>query len=125
LFLLNKWYFRDLSAWTRRAIACAVCYRAYGTAIKGLNRSTVKEAEQLVAGPTRAQKAELLQSIVRDPGDAFPGIENAPGVMGGAPCIARTRIPLWLLEQAFRLGTREAELLRNYPALTAQDLANA
>ena len=45
--------------------------------------------------------------------------------MGGAPCIARTRIPVWLLEQARRLGTREAELLRNYPTLTAQDLANA
>jgi uncharacterized protein (DUF433 family) len=87
--------------------------------------STIKEAEQLVAGLTRAQKAELLQSIVRDLGDAFPGIENVPGVMGGLPCIARTRIPVWLLEQARRLGTREAELLRNYPTLTAQDLANA
>ena len=87
--------------------------------------STVKEAEQLVAGLSRAQKAELLQSIVRDLGDAFPGIESVPGVMGGLPCIARTRIPVWLLEQARRLGTREADLLRNYPSLTAQDLANA
>jgi uncharacterized protein (DUF433 family) len=87
--------------------------------------STVKEAEQLVAGLSRAQKAELLQSIVRDLGDAFPGIECVPDVMGGLPCIARTRIPVWLLEQARRLGTREAELLRNYPSLTAQDLANA
>ena len=57
--------------------------------------------------------------------DDVPGIENTPGVMGGAPSIARTRIPVWLLEQARRLGTREAELLRNYPTLTAQDLANA
>lgn len=87
--------------------------------------STVKEAEQVVAGLTRAQKAELLQSIVRDLGDAFPGIESVPGVMSGLPCIARTRIPVWLLEQARRLGTRESELLRNYPSLTAQDLANA
>ena len=87
--------------------------------------STIKEAEQVVAGLSRAQKAELLQSIARDLGDAFPGIESEPGVMGGLPCIARTRIPVWLLEQARRLGTREAELLRNYPALTAQDLANA
>ncbi len=85
----------------------------------------ITEAEQLVAGMSRAQKAQLLQWIVRDLGDAFPGIEDTPGVMGGAPCIARTRIPVWLLEQARRLGTRESELLRNYPALTAQDLANA
>lgn len=87
--------------------------------------STIKEAERVVAGLSRAQKAELLQLIVRDLGDAFPGIESAPDVMGGVPCIARTRISVWLLEQARRLGTREAELLRNYPSLTAQDLANA
>jgi uncharacterized protein (DUF433 family) len=85
----------------------------------------VKEAEQLLSGMSRAQKAELLQSIVRDLGDAFPGIESVPDVMGGVPCIARTRIPIWLLEQARRLGTSESELLRNYPSLTAQDLANA
>lgn len=54
-----------------------------------------------------------------------PGIESVPNVMGGVPCIAHTRIPVWLLEQARRLGTSEAELLRNYPSLTVQDLANA
>ena len=85
----------------------------------------IMEAEQLVAAMSRAQKAQLLQWIVRDLGDAFPGIENTPGVMGGVPCIARTRIPVWLLEHARKLGTREADLLRNYPTLTAQDLANA
>ncbi|PYS59531.1 MAG: hypothetical protein DMF74_21115 [Acidobacteria bacterium] len=66
---------------------------------------------------TRAEKAELLQWIVRDLGDDFPGIESKPGVMGGVPCIARTRIPVWLLEQARRLGTSET--------LTVRDLANA
>jgi uncharacterized protein (DUF433 family) len=45
--------------------------------------------------------------------------------MGGAPCVSRTRIPVWLLEQSRRLGTSEADLLRDYPTLTAQDLANA
>jgi len=48
-----------------------------------------------------------------------------PTVMGGLPCITRTRIPVWLLEQARRLGTSEADLLRDYPTLTVQDLANA
>ena len=37
----------------------------------------------------------------------------------------RTRIPVWLLVQAKRLGTSEADLLRSYPTLRAQDLANA
>lgn len=74
---------------------------------------------------TRAEKAELLQWIVRDLGDDFPGIDSRPDVASGAPCITRTRIPVWLLEQSRRLGTSEADLLRDYPTLTVQDLANA
>jgi uncharacterized protein (DUF433 family) len=84
-----------------------------------------EEKEKILSDMTRAEKAELLQWIVRDLGDAFPGIESRPGVLGGAPCISRTRIPVWVLEQARRLGTSEADLLRDYPSLTAQDLANA
>ena len=53
------------------------------------------------------------------------GIESDPAVCGGAPCIARIRIPVWVLVQAKRLGTNEAELLRSYPSLHAEDLANA
>jgi uncharacterized protein (DUF433 family) len=83
------------------------------------------DKEKLLSEMTRAEKAELLQWIVRDLGDAFPGIENRPGVMGGVPCISRTRVPVWLLEHSRRLGTSEADLLRDYPSLTAQDLANA
>jgi uncharacterized protein (DUF433 family) len=63
--------------------------------------------------------------IARDSGDTFPGIDSIPGVSGGEPCIVRTRIPVWVLVQARRLGTSEAELLRAYPTLRAEDLANA
>jgi uncharacterized protein (DUF433 family) len=35
------------------------------------------------------------------------------------------RIPVWVLEQAKRQGVEEAELLRAYPALHAEDLARA
>lgn len=84
-----------------------------------------KEKEKILSDMTRAEKAELLQWIVQDLSDAFPGIESRPGVMGGVPCISRTRIPIWVLEQSKRLGTSEADLLRDYPSLTAQDLANA
>jgi uncharacterized protein (DUF433 family) len=80
---------------------------------------------ELLSTMTRAEKAQLLQEIVRDLGDAFPGIESIPGVCGGEPCIVRTRIPVWLLVQARQLGTSEADLLRAYPTLRAQDLANA
>ena len=37
----------------------------------------------------------------------------------------RTRIPVWVLAQARRLGAGEADLLRWYPTLRAEDLVNA
>jgi len=57
--------------------------------------------------------------------EAFPGIDSRPDVCGGEPCIVRTRIPVWLLEQARRLGASEQALLAAYPSLRAVDLANA
>ncbi len=83
------------------------------------------EIEKSLPALSRAEKAQLLQWTVRDLGDAFPGIENTPGVCGGEPCVVRTRIPVWVLEQARRLGTSEADLLRCYPTLRAEDLVNA
>jgi uncharacterized protein (DUF433 family) len=87
--------------------------------------SAIEETEKLLSALTRAEKAQLLQWIVRDLGDAFPGVESNPGVCGGDPCLVRTRIPVWMLEQARRLGTSEADLLRAYPTLRAEDLASA
>src|SRR4051794_26626282 len=87
--------------------------------------AAIHEAEQLLSRLSRADKAQLLQWVVRDLGDAHPGVESHPDVAGGEACIVRTRIPVWLLEQARRLGTSEAELLRAYPTLRAEDLTNA
>jgi uncharacterized protein (DUF433 family) len=53
------------------------------------------------------------------------GIEATPGVCGGDPRIAGTRIPVWTLEQYRRLGMTEAQLLASYPELRAADLVNA
>lgn len=85
----------------------------------------MREAERLLARMTRAEKAQVLQWVVDDLGDAFPGIDSVPGVSGGEPCIVRTRIPVWVLVQARRLGTSEADLLKAYPTLRAEDLTNA
>ena len=87
--------------------------------------SAIQEAEKLLTILTRGEKAQLLQWVARDLGDAFPGVESIANVCGGEPCIVRSRIPIWLLEQARRLGTSEAGLLQAYPMLRAQDLANA
>jgi uncharacterized protein (DUF433 family) len=86
---------------------------------------TLQEVGDLLSSMTRAEKARLLQWVVRDLGDAFPGIDSIPDVCGGEPCIVRTRIPVWVLVQARRLGTSEADLLRCYPTLRAEDLVNA
>jgi uncharacterized protein (DUF433 family) len=87
--------------------------------------SILHDFEKQLETLTRAEKAQLLQWVVRDLGDAFPGIESRPGVCGGDPCIVRTRIPVWVLEQSRRLGMSEADLLRSYPTLRAEDLTNA
>jgi uncharacterized protein (DUF433 family) len=87
--------------------------------------TTLEQAKELLTQMTSAEKAELLHWVVQDLSGAVPGIESRPGVCGGEPCIAGTRIPVWLLEQARRQGMTEAELLRAYPTLHARDLANA
>lgn len=108
------------------------CQSLQNPALHGILRIDVenrmqalKEIEQLLGNLTRAEKAQLLQKVARDLGQAFPGIESNPNVYGGEPCIIRTRIPVWVLVQAQRLGTSEAELLRSFPTLRAADLANA
>jgi uncharacterized protein (DUF433 family) len=53
------------------------------------------------------------------------GIERNASVCGGEACVARTRIPVWLLVQSRRMGMSDAELLASYPILRAEDLANA
>jgi uncharacterized protein (DUF433 family) len=58
-------------------------------------------------------------------GRSISGNRLAPRRNGGEPCIVRTRIPIWLLEQARRLGSSEQELLAAYPSLRAEDLVNA
>ena len=53
------------------------------------------------------------------------GIESTLGICGGDPCIVRTRIPVWLLENFRRMGVSEGDLLDSYPTLRSEDLANA
>lgn len=87
--------------------------------------SPLRDVETLLSKLSRAEKAQVLQWVVRDLGDAFPGIETNVEVCGGEPYVVRTRVPVWLLVQARRLGASEAQLLECYPSLRAEDLANA
>src|ERR1039457_293447 len=62
--------------------------------------SALRQVEELLPALSRAEKAQLLRLVAQDLDDAFPGIDSTPGVCGGEPCIVRTRIPVWALEQS-------------------------
>jgi uncharacterized protein (DUF433 family) len=71
----------------------------------------------------------VAQDPVRplSPGEPDPPagsfIRKTPGVCGGEACVRNMRIPVWLLIEWMRLGQPDAEILLDYPALSAQDLA--
>jgi len=62
----------------------------------------LSDFEKMLPAPWRGKIREL---------DDFPGIDTRPDVCGGEPCIVRTRIPVWVLDQARRLGASEQALL--------------
>ena len=101
----------------------AICSKALCGTLRLVSR--IDEAEKLLAEMSPAEKAQLLQRIARDLSQFFPGIEETPGISGGAARIVRTRIPVWVLEQARRLGAKATDLLRAYPTLRPDDLENA
>ncbi|MEZ4726627.1 MAG: DUF433 domain-containing protein [Caldilineaceae bacterium] len=86
---------------------------------------TVKELEQQLLALPKPEKVQMLQTLIADLTDTWPGIEKTPGVVGGDACIARTRIPVWALEGYRRLGLSDAQLLENFPTLQATNLAHA
>lgn len=87
--------------------------------------TVIQQAEQLLGEMTQAQKIQFLQLIARDLSGVIPGIVSTPDVCGGEPRIAGTRIPVWVLVQYRKLGATEADLLRMYPTLRSENLANA
>lgn len=87
--------------------------------------SRLDKAKKLITGLSPGEKAQVLQWVARSLSGAVPGVEATPGVCGGEPRIVRTRIPVWLLVQARRVGASEAALLECYPQLRAEDLVNA
>jgi uncharacterized protein (DUF433 family) len=86
---------------------------------------SLSDFQNRLSALSRGEKAQFLKWVVRELDDDFPGIDSRPDVCGGEPCIVRTRIPVWLLEQARRLGTSEPAFLAAYPQVRAEDLVNA
>ncbi len=86
---------------------------------------TERGLEAELASLSKAEKAAVVERLIQEIGNTWPGIEKAPGVAGGAACIVRTRIPVWVLERYRRQGWTEARILTNFPGLRAADLVHA
>ena len=82
----------------------------------------LKQTETAIAAMSDRDRQRLFKKFSLE---ANQGIEMTDGVMGGVACIRQTRIPVWLLYRARQLGLGEADLLKSYPGLTAEDLVNA
>jgi uncharacterized protein (DUF433 family) len=81
--------------------------------------------EDELASLSKAEKAAVVERLAQEISDTWPGIEKIPEVAGGAACVVRTRIPVWVLERYRRGGWTEARILTNFPALRAADLVHA
>lgn len=86
---------------------------------------TIRELEREILALSSTDKARILQTLVADLTNQWPGIEKTSGVVGGDACIVRTRIPVWGLEGYRRLGWSDEQILKNFPSLSQQDLENA
>jgi uncharacterized protein (DUF433 family) len=86
---------------------------------------TLKELEPQLLALSDDEKAQVVQLLSQGKITPWRGIEKTPDVCGGSACIARTRITVWGLVEARRLGYSEAELLTSYRLLSATDIANA
>lgn len=59
---------------------------------------------------------EMIDEIASQP---VRYIERRPGVQGGDPCIAGTRIPVWVLASMHKQGDTVDDVLEAYPNLSA------
>lgn len=86
---------------------------------------TLKELKPQLLALSEKEKAQVVQMLSQGKVTLGRGIEKTPGICGGSACIAGTRITVWGLVEARRIGYSEADLLISYPSLSATDIANA
>lgn len=86
---------------------------------------TSQELENQIRALLPAEKAAIILNLTQTINIEAKGITKTPGVCGGEACITGTRIAVWLLAEARRLGITEAQLLQDYPHISAADLVNA
>ncbi|AFZ29286.1 protein of unknown function DUF433 [Gloeocapsa sp. PCC 7428] len=85
----------------------------------------LKDLEQQLLSLSPSEKLQAIALLAQSLGSHWQGIEKTPRVCGGEARISHTRIPVWVLVEARRLGYTDTELLTSYPSITATDLAHA
>ncbi len=73
----------------------------------------LKELEHHLLALSPTEKVQVIQLLAQSLGDSWQGIEKTPGVCGGEACIVKTRIPIWVLVEARRLGYTDADRTNN------------
>ena len=87
--------------------------------------ANLSDFEKLLPTLSAGEKAQILKWVVQELSERFSRDRLSSRCVRRRTGIVRTRIPVWLLEQARRLGSSEQELLAAYPSLRAEDLVNA
>jgi hypothetical protein len=59
----------------------------------------LEELETQLLALTPTEKAEVIRLLAQSLSNSWPGITKTPDVCGGDACIAKTRIPVWLLRK--------------------------
>ena len=119
---------------TRRQKAVAVLDFVQGVPLPEIAEHAGIEKDELARLIRQFNEGGLAGlGLIPPPGTAKEGssssrdgtIESTPGVCGGSARVAGTRIPVWALVEARDLGVSEAQLLLDYPTLTASNLVDA
>lgn len=83
---------------------------------------TAQELKRQLLALTPHEQLEAIQVLLQTIPGSSRGITKTPGVMGGDACIAKTRIPVWLLVSYRQQGMSDGQILAGYPDLKASDL---
>ena len=86
---------------------------------------TIQDIEKQLINWSPTDRAEIIQALTKNAAMGGKGISKTIGVCGGEACIAGTRISVWILVEAKQMGINEAQLLKDYPHISAADIVNA
>jgi uncharacterized protein (DUF433 family) len=96
---------------------------AMARVIHGVGETDPAQAMQLLGRAD--QFISLTRTAVRERIGREQPVRRTEGVVGGDARIRNTRIPVWTLVQLKELGRTDAQLLDDFPGLTADDLRAA